>query len=695
MAKNNTNKDTTQKKILLGIRGKLLGGFALAIIATIIVGFVAYSLSASALTENYEDSMTNSMTMTMEYLDFGFESAVSESEQLYYNTDLMRWATGAVYNDYTRKEIVENVSVDLSVKQKGNSFVDNMYIIPQDDLSVVSTYENDNDIAGFYHELEESSEGKCFDTLKGSWIGQHEYIDKIFSKQLSGYSSDRYACSYIRPMTTKRACIVVDYSSETIANVLNSLNLGDNSYTAFITADGRELLVNGGKISQNNDFSFTKQSYYKNAMSDNAQTVIEYITHNHEKYLFMTTKSLNNGSAICAMVPVSMVNSGANDIKNVTILVILVSVVIVAAIVLLVIGGITTAIGQISHKLKSVSNGDLTVTMNTKRRDEFRILVRNIADMIANSRNLILKVNTTTENVSDSTTKLTEAADVMSQSANQISNAVEEMDSGMNQQAQDAQNCLILMDDLSKRITMAVDIVSRMGDTTDGTKEIISASMSTMNDLSRKSVDTTNITRNVTQNIQKLEESLSEVEKFVAIVNGIAEETSLLALNASIEAARAGDAGRGFAVVAQSVSNLSNNTIEAANQIQSVMDKIKNYANDTVSVASQAEKIVSNQSDTVHDTVHAFDHINEAMENLMNDISSLTETIDVMETHRNDTLSAIESISSVSEEAAASVSVVNDSLKNQMTMMDNLHNSTIELGNRAKELTDAVNAFKI
>lgn len=695
--KKNTTKAGTEKDhhFVFGIREKLLGGFALSILATVIVGVVAYSLSASALTSNYEDSMTNALTMTMEYLDFGFDSAVSESEQLYYNTDLMKWATGAVYNDWTKKEIVDSVSIDLSVKQKGNSFVDNMYIIPQEGLSVVSTYNSDADIAGFYGELENNKEGSCFETLSGSWTGYHDYIDKVFSEKYPDYSSDRYACSYIRPMTTKRACIVVDYSSETIADVLRGLNLGENSYAAFITADGRELLLKGDNIVKNSDFSFVDQTYYKTAMSENYATIIEYVNYNNSQYLFMITKSNNNGSAIAAMVPVSQVNAGANAIKNVTVFAIIISVIVVAAIILFVIAGITSTIGQISKKLKVVSGGDLTVTMNTKRHDEFRILVKNIADMISNSRNLIHQVNTTTANVSNSTAKLTEATEVMTQSANKISLAVDEMDTGMNQQSQDAQDCLVLMDELSKQITAAVEIVDRMNTITDGTKELITNSMSTMDDLSNKSADTTNITRNVTQNIQKLEDSLSEVEKFVSIVNGIAEETSLLALNASIEAARAGEAGRGFAVVAQSVSNLSSNTIEAANQIHNVMEQIKNYANDTVSVASQAEQIVLNQADTVNDTVNAFGNINEYMENLMKDISSLEDTIEGMEKHRNDTLSAIESISSVSEQAAASVSVVNDSLKNQMTMMDNLHTSTVELGDRARELTEAVNAFKI
>ncbi len=79
--------------------------------------------------------------------------------------------------------------------------------------------------------------------------------------------------------------------------------------------------------------------------------------------------------------------------------------------------------------------------------------------------------------------------------------------------------------------------------------------------------------------------------------------------------------------------------------------------------------------------------MNEYLQNLIDEITALEEIIESMERHRNDTLAAIESISSVSEETAASVSTVNDSLKEQMTMMDNLNQSTIELQDKAKELT--------
>lgn len=693
MDKNDSTKNE-KKQFAIGIKVKLIIGFAIPLVFTIVIGMVAYSLAASGMTKNYEDSMSKAMSMAVEYLDFGFESAVSESEQLYYDTDLMRWATGAIYNEWTKKEIAEDVSLDLNVKKDGNGFVANMYIIPGSSLQVISSNNDETAIPGFYEELADKDEAACLQTLKGSWVGTHSYIDQVLSQHDTGYSAERYACAYIRPMTTKRACIVVDYSSDSIAAILQNLGLGERSIAAFVTADGRELLLKDGVVTSGDEFSFVNQSYYTEAMADNAATIIDYVTYNHEEYLFMVSKSYQNGSAICAMVPVSLVNENAASIKNVTVFMVIISWMVAIAAGVLITIGITATIRQISNKLETVSGGDLTVGVR-QRTDEFKLLARSVANMIKNSRDLIVQVLKTTENVSASTANLSEASGVLTNSSNQIAAAVDEMDQGLNRQAEDAQNCLVQMDELSQRITKAVEAVQRMGSITDNTKDVIASGMSTMDDLTDKSAATTDITKNVTTNIKNLEESLSEVERFVEMIDEIANETSLLSLNASIEAARAGEAGKGFAVVAQSVSSLSDGTIEAARQIQGVMEQIKGYANNTVQVASQAEMIVSNQSKTVNDTIHVFHDMNEYLQNLIDEIASLERTIESMERHRNDTLAAIESISSVSEETAASVSTVNDSLKEQMTMMDNLNQSTIELQDKAKELTQAVNAFKI
>lgn len=689
------DESANKKQNRMGIKTKMVIGFAIPLFCTILIGAVAYSLAASGMTYNYEESMSRALSMAMEYLDFGFESAVSESEQLYYNTDLMRWATGAIYNDWTKQEIRDEVKLDLSVKCSGNSFVDNMYIIPQEGLRVISAYGDDAQTQGFYDALLESGEAECLQTLKGDWIGSHEYIDGVFAQAYDGYSTDSYACSYVRPMATKRACIVIDYSSEAIADILRSLNLGENSVSAFVTADGREILLENGELVRGGDFSFVNQPYYTEAMADTVAIVIDYVTYKNAQYLFMISKSGSNGSAICAMVPVSMVNAGAASIRNVTILLVIVSWLIALFAGVLIIRGIVLTISHLSRRLQVVAGGDLTVQINTSRRDEFKILVKSIAEMIRNSRNLIIQVLNTTKDVSDSTEKLANATVTLNNSNSLIADSVEEMDKGLNSQSENSRNCLELMDELSGRITAAVESAEHINAIMQGTRETIENGMATMDDLAEKSTDTSDITRQVTTNISNLGESLKEIEKFVETINKIAKETNLLALNASIEAARAGEAGKGFAVVALSVSDLSDNTIQAADMIRGAMATIRRNADDTVNASMQAGDIVSRQAQTVQDTIRVFRGLNDDMENIIAELSALSEAIRSMEQHRKDTLMAIEGISSVSEENAAAVSAVNDSLKKQMEIVDNLHDSMRELEDKAETLNEAVNAFRL
>ncbi len=695
--KKNVKQDAGREKsqFHMGIKFKLIIGFAIPLICTIVIGIVAYSLAASGMTYNYEESMSKAMSMAMEYLDFGFESAVSESEQLYYNTDLMRWATGAIYNEWTKQEIEDEVRMDLKVKSEGNHFVANMYIIPMEGIPIVSTYEETAQTQGFYGDLLEAGEAECLQTLKGDWIGSHSYIDGVLSQAYENYSADSYACSYIRPMATRRACIVIDYDSNAIADILKDLDLGEGSLSAFITADGREILLEGDTLVRDGGFSFADQTYYTEAMADNAAIVIDYVSYQNDQYLFMISKSASNGSAICALVPVSMVSAGADSIKWVTVFMVVVSCLIAALTGVLIIVGIVSTITHISKRLEVVSGGDLTVKVNENRRDEFKVLVKSIAHMIKSSRDLIVQVLKTSRDVSDSTERLAEDTEVLNNSNSQIAVSVDEMDKGLSQQSENAQNCLDLMDELSDRITHAVDSVKKMNDIIGSTKENIGNGMSTMDDLADKSSATSDITDQVTANIKKLGESLNDIEQFVETINDIAEETNLLALNASIEAARAGESGRGFAVVAQSVSNLSDNTIQAANLIRDAMGQIKANAMETVDAAMKAGDIVSRQTGTVTDTIHVFRSINGDIEKIMEEIAALSGAIESMERHRNDTLLAIESISSVSEENAASISAVNDSLKKQMTIVDHLHDSMLELEEKAGVLTQAVNAFKL
>lgn len=421
----------------------------------------------------------------------------------------------------------------------------------------------------------------------------------------------------------------------------------------------------------------------------------KYVTYNGEEYLFMVSQSGVNGAMICGLVPRSLINNSAKDIRNVTILFIIIAVLVALVDGFFVAGSIGKAIKVISSKLHKVAEGDLTVIMDIKQRDEFAILAGNVGDMIDNTRGLIVNVKDTSQKVEVSTHNVTEATAAMEKCGTSISTAVNEIEQGISQQAEDAQNCLEQMDELSKKIQVVSKDVSEIVDIADNTKTMIQSGIGTMDELSKRSSSTSAITKKVVENIHILEEKSASIVKFIDVINEISEETSLLSLNASIEAARAGDAGRGFAVVAEEIRKLADGSMNAANEIQKVVKEIIEQTKGTVNTVKEAEEIVSGQTGIVNKTIDAFNSMNSGVETLVTSLQGIGQSVSSMEEERRDTLHAIESISATSEQTAASALVVTDSVVSQLAVVDNLKEASRELEQRSVELEKAINVFKI
>lgn len=690
-------KTVKKKKMILGIKAKLYGGFVVPIVCVVLVGAVSYQKAAEGMNTNYETATMKSMNMAMQYLDYGFSSVESEVLQLYLDEEISKYAVG-IMDIADQNTMLSQVRKNLSAKQTANSFIEGMHIICAQKLKNISTVSNtENGSFELWIDTEEAA--KLAEESRGMWVGQHPEADAAMELK-----TEEYACSYMRMYANMRAAIMVDLSEEAILGILEDLDLGEGSVAGFVTADGHEVLFDSrGEGAE--AYSFLAQTYYNEALTALNNEDVEkgeelydyskYVTYNGAKYLFMTSKSKVNGSVICGLVPEALIKSGANEIKTMTVIFIVLAVAAAAVIGVFVAGSIGKAIKVISEKLHKVAEGDLTVIMDIKNRDEFAVLAGNVGNMIDNTRNLIVNVKDTSAKVDGSTRNMAEATAAMEKSGRSITTAVSEIEEGIAQQAEDAQSCLMKMDDLSKKIEVVSQEVSDIVGIAAETKDMIQGGLGTMDELSARSASTTEITQKVVESIRVLEEKSASIVKFVDVINEISEETSLLSLNASIEAARAGDAGRGFAVVAEEIRKLADGSMNAANEIQKVVTEIMGQTKGTVSTAKEAETIVSTQTEIVDKTIAAFTNMNTSVESLVNSLHGVGESVTSMEEERRDTLRAIENISAASEETAASAAVVNDSVQNQLSVVDDLKEASVELEKRAAELEQAVNVFKI
>lgn len=681
------NKNLSKKKFTVSIKFQLLVGFLLPVIFVVLVGVVSYKKAEQGMIDNYETSVRTTIDTQMEYLDFGLSLIRTDAIQIKTDEELQNLMSGVYAKDLTKASNAYNKNLaNLSIKKRLNNFIKDIYIIPKSGNSIISTSDVISNKNGFYEKWSVTEEGKFIqDKNSTGWIGEHSEMDA-----LSGHTSEDYFLSFMTVFPDKSTVLTVDISRNAIVESLSAIDLTQGAMVAFVTAEGREILLK--EESNSLELNIFEQEFYQNAIAESLQG-IKYITLNNEEYLFIYSTSEETNATLVYMIPKGKVVSSADEIKILTLIIVIIACILSTLIGLGILLNIMKSMNSIIKRLKKVATGDLTVEMKRDGSSEFIILNEHISDVIENTRKLISEVNQIVEMVNDAALKVDSVSDKMENSSNSILYALEEIDAGVGQQALDAQQCLMQMDSLSRSMETIGKEMEGTVNSSKNTQNVVTSNIRTMNELAGQTNDTISVTSKVKNDVEVLAKRSDEIRKFVDIIADIAAQTNLLSLNASIEAARAGEAGRGFAVVAEEIRKLADGSQQAANEINKVVEVIGKETEATVETAIYAEKIVEKQEVTVGRTKEAFEEINSFTENVIENIIEVTNSIENMDVLRIETLEAISSISAVSEQTAASSGSVYNIAQDQKEVVVALQEASEDLKLKMQNLKNAVSIF--
>lgn len=670
---------------LRGIQVKLIEAFMIPVILFVIIGFMIYSKCSTTLNSTYEASANTSVGTLEEYLGLGFENIELMATRLSINSAITSYYTGS---EVKSESMLMDTKVALSNESTADKFIDHIIVCAKSGTACSEKGAIRGDV---YNAFVESEEGKNVESEIGMgsmWISSHPAIDEV-----TGYDSDEYALSLVTVLKNNSnksvGYIIIDVKTSFIQDILDNAQISDNSIKGFVLEDGSQVL------SGDSDIKFTDTDFYQEALAGENLQGSKEVSYEGADYLFTYSRIEGTNMLVCAMVPQKEIMAGAQAILRYTLIAVAICAVIAIVVGSVLASGISKAIRKVNRVLKKTSDGDLTGQISMKRKDEFNVLSSSITNMIGSMKDLILKMTNVSGHVSDSAVQVGTNSEVLLEVTKNITEAVDYINSGISQQAQDTESCLEQMNGLAERINVVHENTDEISEIAQEAQGAIENGMVIVANLGEKVQGTTEVTETIIREIRELNKESIAINSIIGTINEIAEQTNLLSLNASIEAARAGEAGRGFAVVSEEIRKLAEQSGNAGNQIGEIINHIQERLAATIETAGLAGESVAFQTEALNNTVDVFKNISQQVSKLAEDVEKITQSVGGIEQAKEDTMNAIESISTTSNQTESASEELARSTEKQLQAVEVLNDAVKRLQMDAEDLDTSVSIFKV
>lgn len=667
------------------IQHTLIRAYLVPVCFIILLGLISYNKASQNLRQQYEESVHATVGTVATYIELLCDTVENKANEI---------VSGEIVKNYYGKEIGKTDSITMEkfrdvqkvltmakgsceyitgytiISEKGGNLSNVGQKVPSDAYEQYSLNEDVDKIGN-----------------KGIWKGKHTYLDETLK-----ISQDTYSLTFARELVKANGYLNLDISLTSITDILKKIPNDEGMYVALLTSDEREIIIENGELIDSS--LFLNNEVFAND-SKNEMDKGTYVKWNNKTYLYTTSPIGDTGLVICSLIPQSIILESASEIRLVTVILVL-----AACIIALLIGNrIAKLLGKelknLTHTMQVVSNGDFTVKVNSKRKDEFSLLAERLNEMLDSIRSILKMVKGFSGEVQNSSRDLTDTSEKMTHSMEEINSAIAEVAEGVNKQAQETEDSLSSMTIFAEKLDQISQDSERMHNFSSIAISSIDEGKNQVELLKEKSDEAMDMMQQLTTSIKEVERDSGNIGSIIETIQNITKQTNLLSLNASIEAARAGEAGRGFAVVAEEIRNLADQSADAGNQIKNIIETIQVTSRKTTDCTKRTNGYLKDQSAAIAETIEIFGEVANQVEELVHVLNDNSTKVKVMTVEKDEVLESIKNIAVVAEEAAASSEEVTATVTNQLEDVIDLSNEADKLFTKVQNLDDTINKYKI